>query len=260
MTPDARTEQGTAGLTVRRGGHRPRMSAEEVERIRAWHDCTYELSLQAAARPRQWHYLGLDLIAPPGLVATVTQVSHLLGDLVLAEARPGMRVLDLGTGCGGNAVLAAGRGADVVAADVNPLAVAAARANAARNGVGDRVHGVVADGLDGIDGTFDLVVLDPPLRWFAPRDPVEVAVTDEDYRFLRSVLDGVGRRLTPNGRLLVFFGSSGDVAYLRELLDERGFDAEVVALGRLFREGLGFDYLTYRAFPPAERPRPQPPT
>lgn len=56
------------------------------------------------------------------------------------RVRPGMRVLDLGTGSGILAIAAAKLGAArVLALDVDPLAVKAARQNAAANGVADRL-------------------------------------------------------------------------------------------------------------------------
>jgi hypothetical protein len=36
--------------------------------------------------------------------------------------------------------------------------------------------------FEAVDGRFDLVIFDPPFRWFAPRDPLEAASTDENYR------------------------------------------------------------------------------
>lgn len=79
-------------------------------------------------------YLGLDLVIPAGVFAP-TPTSDLLGRAVLAEVRPGDRVLDMGTGCGVNAILAARVAHDVVGVDLNKNAITAARANAARNGV-----------------------------------------------------------------------------------------------------------------------------
>ncbi len=55
----------------------------------------------------------------PPEVMPVTPVSHLLGEAVLAQVREGDRVLDMGTGSGVNAVLAAIRGAEVLAVDTN---------------------------------------------------------------------------------------------------------------------------------------------
>jgi len=66
-------------------------------------------------------------------------MSHLLGEAVLAEVRDGDRVLDMGTGSGVNAILAATKSTDVVAVDINPRAVEAAQADVERNGVTDRV-------------------------------------------------------------------------------------------------------------------------
>lgn len=53
--------------------------------------------------------------------------------------RPGMRVLEIGTGTGILAMMAARAGASVVTCEMNPAVVAAAREIVARNGYGDRV-------------------------------------------------------------------------------------------------------------------------
>jgi len=56
------------------------------------------------------------------------------------DFRAGEHVLEIGTGIGLAAVLAARAGCRVLATDVVPAAVDCARANAALNGVGDRVE------------------------------------------------------------------------------------------------------------------------
>jgi ribosomal protein L11 methyltransferase len=69
---------------------------------------------------------------------------ELLEALVAAE--PPARALDLGTGSGILAIAAARLGvAEVLACDTDPDAIAAAGANAVRNGVGQRVRTLVAD-------------------------------------------------------------------------------------------------------------------
>lgn len=89
------------------------------------------------------------------------------------EVRPGGAVLDVGSGSGVLAVAAARLGAArVVAVDIDPAAVAATRANAAANGVADRIEassvgppGGRAGGQDppvgslaSLPGPFDVVV------------------------------------------------------------------------------------------------------
>jgi len=73
--------------------------------------------------------------------------------------RPGLRLLDLGTGSGVLAIAGAKLGAgSVLAVDNDPQAVRVARRNVRRNGVEDRVR-VVEGSLAQADGPFDLVVV-----------------------------------------------------------------------------------------------------
>lgn len=135
----------------------------------------------------------------------------------------------MGCGAGANAILAGRSGAVVVGVDVNPEAVEASRANAARNGVADRTEFAVSDVFDAVEGDFDLVVIDPPFRWFAPRTMLERAFTDENYATLTAFLQEVPGRLRPGGAVLLFFGSSGDVEYLDQLISANGLLSATVA-------------------------------
>jgi cyclopropane fatty-acyl-phospholipid synthase-like methyltransferase len=72
----------------------------------------------------------------------------------------GMRALDLGTGPGRNALALARRGFDVTAVDVAKAGLQALEAEAAREGLEDRVHGRVADirTLPYDRGSFEVIV------------------------------------------------------------------------------------------------------
>jgi release factor glutamine methyltransferase len=135
----------------------------------------------------------------------------------------------MGCGAGANAILAARVAQDVIGVDVNSVAVGAARANAARNGVGSRARFAVSDVFDEVDGDFDLVVFDPPFRWFRPRDMLERAFADENYETLGRFMDEVPERLRPGGRALVFFGTSGDVAHFDDLSAGTGLEQETIS-------------------------------
>jgi len=74
------------------------------------------------------------------------------------------RVLDLCTGNGSLAVLAAMAYPDVsvVGADISPDALAVARINVAKHQLGERITLVESDGLAAVPGRFDLILCNPP--------------------------------------------------------------------------------------------------
>ena len=114
------------------------------------------------------------------------------GTRILLSALPDRlqgRVLDLGCGWGPVGVLA-GAGwpqARVTMADVNPRALALARRNAEQNGV--RAEAVLSDGFDNLEGSFDLIALNPPIR--AGKETV--------YRLFMEAAE----HLSPNGALCI---------------------------------------------------------
>ncbi len=225
--------------------YRPTVSDEEAARMQAWHDEHYAYLKRVSEEGELFDYLGLTLVVPPH-VQVIESTSDLLGRVVLDEVRPGERVLDMGTGSGVNAILAATRGADVVAVDLNPHAVEAARANAERNGVADRISIRQSDLFAEVEGRFDLVVFDPPFRWMKPRDWAEAAITDEDYRALTAFFARVREHLVEGGRILVFFGTTADIGYLERLVESNGLSFEVVARRELDKDGHLVEYRTYR--------------
>jgi hypothetical protein len=97
------------------------MSEQRAERIRQWHEGAYRQASAIAGSDQTISYLGRTLVMMPQ-VMPITPMSHLLGEAVLAEVKGDDRVLDMGTGSGVNAVLAASKAAQVLAVDINPHA------------------------------------------------------------------------------------------------------------------------------------------
>jgi release factor glutamine methyltransferase len=227
-------------------GYVTKLTTQRIEQLRRWHeDASAELHRLGA---HDIDYLGLRLHVPEQ-VFPPTPTSDLLGREVVAQVRAGQRVLDMGCGAGANAVLAAQATDDVVAVDVNPYAVAATAANAERNGVGARVRCIESDVFSAVDGDYDVIVIDPPFRWFTPRDWLERAFADENYEALGRFFSGVAQHLRPAGFVLLFFGTSGDVAHLDELIVEAGMVSQVVAERTIHTRGEDTTYFVRRITP-----------
>jgi ribosomal protein L11 methyltransferase len=83
--------------------------------------------------------------------------TSLMIEALQARVRPGMRVLDLGTGSGILAIPSAMLGAQVLALDISDVAVEVARTNVAANGLADRIT-VGQGSIDTVSSQrFDLV-------------------------------------------------------------------------------------------------------
>ena len=108
---------------------------------------------------------------------------------ITARVRPGMRVMDLGTGTGVLAMWAARAGADVVAVEPHEV-IEVARRLAQSNGLADQIQFIRADSqVMTLDAPVDLVITECMGNFF---------VTDE----MQPVLRDLPRHLAPGGATL----------------------------------------------------------
>ena len=135
------------------------------------------------------------------------------GTEVLLEALPPLsgRVLDLGCGWGAVGVALGKRypALDIVMTDINSRAVELARRNLAENGV--RATVLQGDGFDAVEGRFDAIVTNPPIR----------AGKAVIYGLFAQARD----YLTPGGALYVVIrkqqGAPSALKYLKEIYARR---------------------------------------
>ncbi len=235
--------------------YRPMMTPERAQRLREWHEQALRGFRRDAPITVREH--NNTFVVPPDVYAP-----HPLGlaGIVLDEVREGDRVLDMGTGSGVNGIVAASGARRVLAVDVNPAAVACARDNAERNGVADRVEVRESDLFQDTPGRFDLIIFDPPFRWFRPRDMFERGTADENYRTLTTFFDQASDHLEPGGRILLSFGTTGDIDYLHHLITTRGFAASELRKFEGEKDGFAVTYFNYRLIIPPTPNAAQPKT
>jgi release factor glutamine methyltransferase len=185
------------------------------------------------------HVEGLDLVSlPETMNPALFSAGRLLADVVAAQSRPGMRVLDMGAGTGIVGLRAAAVGASVVAVDVNPAAARCARINALLNRLEERMAVLDGDLFEPIgDSRFDIVAFNPPFYRGAPRDAWDLAWRSPNVaeRFAA----GLSEHLAADGWACVVLSTSGDAgAFLR------AFRAARLSICAMKDVDLGYERLT----------------
>ncbi len=105
---------------------------------------------------------------------------------------------DIGTGTGVLAAVLARRGIErVIATDLDPCALACARANVQQLGLDGRIDVVQADLFP--EGQAALVVCNPPWIPARPSSPMENGIYDPESRMLRGFLAKLRGHLSPGG-------------------------------------------------------------
>lgn len=145
--------------------------------------------------------------------------SELLLSAVRKAVKPGMRVLDMGTGTGIIAVAAAELGAEVTACDINPDAVEAARKNATDAKV--KVNLIVSDLFENVSGKFDLITFNPPYLPPDSREDAESALNTTDSGVIARFMEEADSHLNPGGSILIVVSSLTPTKVEGEVLGEK---------------------------------------
>jgi release factor glutamine methyltransferase len=155
---------------------------------------------------------------------------------------PEAEVLDMGTGSGVCAVIAARHARRVVAVDINPEAVRCAGINALLNHVEHKIDVRHGDLFAPVDERFDVVLFNPPFLLGTPRDDRDRAWRSNDVaeRFAA----GLGAHLKPDGFALVLLSTFGDAPVFLEEFRKRGCAVSLLAQRRFVNEALAVFKLT----------------
>ncbi len=145
-------------------------------------------------------------------------------------------VLDMGTGCGILAVLAAEKADEVLAVDINPYAIRCAKKNAEINRVEDKVEFLLGDLFEPIKpkGIFDLIIFNAP---YLPSEIGEekswIGKAWAGGKTGRKVIDrfisDVPNFLRRNGRIMLVQSSLSNVGESLDAFNKLGLNAKVIA-------------------------------
>lgn len=161
--------------------------------------------------------------------------SFLLRDYLREIDLEGKRILDMGTGNGLIAIEAAKKGAEVLAADINPEAIEYTREKAIEKQLESNIDFVNSDLFESIEGNFDFILFNPPYL------PGEEGIGNEEIwrggdngiELTQKFLEKARNYLSENGHIIVVMSSH---AIWDDLMDE--YNLEIIDSEKIWFETL----------------------
>jgi len=162
--------------------------------------------------------------------------SFLLAEQISKENLLGKKVLDLCTGSGIQAVIAALQGAEVTAVDINPKACENVSLNAKKLGVWKKVRVSEGNLFDRVEGKFNLISFNPP---YLPADEIKdirVEAEDDGRALIDRFLNTVDAYLFDDGKALMIQSSLSNLNKTLKNAEKNGLKAIVIGRKKVFFE------------------------
>jgi methylase of polypeptide subunit release factors len=163
--------------------------------------------------------------------------------------RKNEKFLEIGCGVGVAAIIAAKHYQNhVVAVDINPHAVELTTENATKHGVQKLVDVRQSNVFSSVKPTekFDTIYWDLPYVFTEAKEDknltmLQRSVSDPGYRNIEAFLSNAGNHISKNGRIIVGFGSNGDLERFTALVQKHHYQMKKIYEGfNPYREGITY--------------------
>ena len=168
--------------------------------------------------------VGPGIFCPKDTYASEFLAQHLV-------VRPGDKVLDLGTGTGIQAVVAAEQARKVIATDINPKAVYYAGKNARLNGVKEKIELKSGDLFNPVQNErFDLIIWNAPYLPLNPHSVLEMSwCSGQNQELIEKFLREAKNHLTEQGRIEILFSSIGDLSWFINQAESSSYTVNILS-------------------------------
>ncbi len=163
------------------------------------------------------------------------------------KAGPDDEVLDMGTGSGIQAIVAAKIAKRVVAIDINPEAVKFARRNVKLNGLEERVTVLEGDLFKPLrhGEKFNIIIFTPPYMEGLPKTNLDLALYDPNKSLIMRFFSKAREYLKKDGYVQMLYSSIAKPSRALEIVEGFGWRHSLIAEKETFTE----TFIIYRLTP-----------
>jgi release factor glutamine methyltransferase len=145
----------------------------------------------------------------------------------------GKYILDMGSGSGVVSIVAASKGAECIAADINPVAVRCITENAVLNNFAKQVTAIESDLFESfgniVNGKFDIIFFNPPYYKGNPTNNFERAFKGgPNLEVIDRFLIEAKNFLAPGGRICLLVSSDMDLHDLYNRIKTAGYTYKIL--------------------------------
>ncbi len=153
----------------------------------------------------------------------------------------GKYILDMGTGSGIVSIFAASKGAECIAADINPVAVRCIKENALQNNFSKQIAAIESDLFDSLQNTYpskyDIIFFNPPYYKGNPSNNFERAFKGgPNLEVINRFLEDAKNFLSPQGRLCLLVSSDMDMDDMYNRIKTAGYTYNILQTNKKFFE------------------------
>lgn len=150
-------------------------------------------------------------------------------------------VLDLGTGCGIQAIFSSKYANKITAADINQYALENTKLNIDLYNLNNKIQVIKSDLFSNISGKFNLIIFNPPFFSKRPKTIIEKSVTDYKNSLINRFFKEVKNYLSPNGKIIMVVSNILNLNLFNQIIIKSGLNFKIID-----KKKFNFDeYLVY---------------
>lgn len=154
--------------------------------------------------------------------------SHLLANYLRNTRIKLKHVLDMGTGCGIQAIFVADKSEKILGIDISDYAIKNAKLNVKIHKLENKIKIKKSNLFSNINEKFDLILFNPPFFSKKLNSDLEQTITDYKYSSLKRFFKNVRNYLKKNGKIILVFSDEGNINYLNKIIKNCKFNFKIV--------------------------------